>query len=160
MVAVFRIEPAGEVFPLRGDSPVALAGIAVSTHVTAQRNQRGGSDVNRVGAQRNRLDDVGGTANRPGRDKGNLLSNPFVSQPLVNNRQRQFNRDSDVVSNASRGGAGASAKAVDDNRVCARPRRSRRNRRRVVNRRNLDENRLRVVGRLFNRVNELAQVFN
>ena len=29
-----------------------------------------------------------------------------------------------------------------------------------MNRCNLDENRLRVVGRLFNRVNELAQVFN
>ena len=68
MVAVFRIEPSGEVFPLRCDSPVALASIAVSAHVTAQRNQRGGSDVNGVRAQGDRLDDVGGTANRPGRD--------------------------------------------------------------------------------------------
>ena len=160
MVAVFRIESAGEVFPLRGDSPVALASIAVSAHVTTQRDQRGGSDVNRVGAQRNRLDDVGGATNRPGRDKGNLLSNPLVAQPLVDNRQSQFDWDADVVTNASRGGAGASAKAVDNNRVRACARRSRRNRRRIVNRRNLDENRLRVVGRLFNRVNQLAQVFN
>ena len=76
-----------------------------------------------------------------------------MTEPPINCREREFYRYSDVVANARRSRARASAEAVYRDYVRARTRNAGRDSRDIVNCRYLDDDRLFVFGRFLDREN-------
>ncbi|MPM96032.1 hypothetical protein SDC9_143188 [bioreactor metagenome] len=54
-----RVEALNEFVALRGDAPVALAGVARAAHMAAHGDKRGAGDIHGVGAERDGLDNIG-----------------------------------------------------------------------------------------------------
>ena len=86
-----------EIGALRRYAPVALAGVAASAQVAAHGKQRGGCDINRVGAERYRLYDVCAGTDRTADDDGNVVSYALVAQALIDARKRKLDRNADVI---------------------------------------------------------------
>ena len=83
-----------------------------------------------------------------------------MAESRIHRSQRQFNRDADVIADAGRRSARAAAEAVDGDDVRAGTRNAGRNRRDVMHRRNLDNDRLCVPRRFLERENQLAQILD
>ncbi len=160
MVHHFGIQPFRQIGTLSCDSPVAAARVTVAAHVTADRNEGARRDVHSIRTQRDCFYDIGTAAHRSRRDKGNLMTNSFVTQPLIDDRQRQFNRNPHIVAYTSRSRTRSAAETIDDNRVRTRSSRSGCNGGRVVNGCDFHKDRLLVVGGFFQCENQLTQVLN
>ena len=117
--ADLRVQPRGQFRPLCRDSPAAAAALAGAAKMTAHGQKGGSRDTTGIRAERDSLDYVRGGANAAAGDDGYPISDAFIAQPLVHSRQRQFNRNADIVANACRRRAGAAAKTVDGDDIRA-----------------------------------------
>ncbi len=159
-VADLRIQALDQIRALGCDTPVASANLAGAAQVTPERNQRRGRNIDRIRAERDGLDHICRIADAAPGDQRDLVADPLPAQAFIHRRQGQFNRDADIVADPGRRGAGAAAEAVDRDDVRAAARNAARNGRHIVNRRDFDDNRLFVLRRLLERIDQLTQVFN
>ena len=102
----------------RGAAELLVLG-GVAGMVVAQRDQRGGADRDRVGAQRQRLGDVGAGADAAGDDQLHLAVHSEFLQRLHGLRDGGQRRDADVLDEHLLGGGGAALHAVDHDDVGA-----------------------------------------
>src|SRR5699024_2669129 len=107
-----------------------------------------------------RLDDVRARTHGAADEDGDVVADALFAQARVDLGERQFDGDAHVVADAGGRRARASAEAVDGDDVRPAPRDAARDRRRVVHRRDLDDDRLLVFRRLFEGIDELLQVLD
>ncbi len=111
---------------LGGDAPRAPPGVAPLAERAAQRQQRRRAERHRVRAQRDRLRRIRrSTGCRPPRSAETWLRMPFVPQLLIDHRERDLDRDAEVVADHRRRRPGAAAETVEVDDVRARPGRCR-----------------------------------
>ena len=128
--------------------------------MAAEREQRAGRDVTRVRAECDRFEQIGRIADRAADHDRDLVADALVAQALVDCRERQLDRDADVVADTGRGCACAAAVAVNADDVRTRAGHAGGDRCDVVHRCDLDHDRLFVLGCFFQGVNQLAQVLD
>ena len=128
--------------------------------MAAEREQRAGRDVARVRAECDRFEQVGRVADRAADHDRDLVADALVAQALVDRRERQLDRDADVVADTGRGCACAAAVAVDADDIRTRAGNAGGDCCDVVHRRDLDHDRLFVLGRFLEREHQLAQVLD
>ena len=128
--------------------------------MAAEREQRAGCDVAGVRSERDGFEQVGRVADRAADHDRYLVADAFIAQALVDCCERQLDRDADVVADAGRRRARAASVAVNADDVRARAGNAGRNRRDVVHGRDLDHDRLFVLGRFLEREHQLAQVLD
>ena len=95
--------------------------LLVERRVAVQRDQRRGADRDRIGAQRQRLGDVGAAADAARDDQLHLAVHVQLLQRLDRLADRRQGRDADVLDEHVLGRAGAALHAVEHDRVGARP---------------------------------------
>ena len=127
--------------------------------MATKRQQRRRSNVTGIRAQSQRFDHVRGTAYGPADDQRNVPPDAFIPEALINGCQRQLNGDAHVVTDAGGGSAGAAAKSVDGDNICAAACDAAGNGGNIVHRRHLYDDGLFVPRRLLQRKNELPQIF-
>ena len=93
--------------------------LLVERRVAAQRDQRRGADRDRVGAQRQRLGDVGAAADAARDDQLHLAVHVELLQRLDRLAHRRQRRDADVLDEHVLRRAGAALHAVDHDHVGA-----------------------------------------
>ena len=158
--ALFRVEAGNEFGTLGRDSPVAGSALAVAAKVTSERDERCGSHVARVRAERDRFYHVRRRADTSADDERNVVSYTLVAKTLIDRREREFDGNTYVIADTRGSRSRPAAKSVDRDYVRAAARDSACDRRDVMNSRHLDDNGLFVVGRFFKRVHELAQILD
>src|SRR5660397_24978 len=94
-----RIQPAGEIRPLRADPPGATARIALMAHVTAQSHQGHSPDRTGIGTQGYGLGHVCGAADAPRGHYGGPAANAFVPQTLVHHGNSYLYGNAHVIPN-------------------------------------------------------------
>ena len=83
-----------------------------------------------------------------------------MAESRIHRSQREFNRNADVIADAGGRSARAAAETVDGDDIRAGARNAGRNRRDVMHRRNLNDDRLGVPRRFLERENQLAQILD
>ena len=154
------IQPLDEFGTLGRNAPITLARMTTAAQVTPEREQRRRRNRNRVRAQRDRLDHVRARTNASAHHQRNFAADPFLAQALVHARKGEFHGNAHVVPDPRRRRARAPAESVDRNDVRAAPRNAARDRRNVVHRRDFDDDGLLIPRRLFERIDELAQILD
>ncbi len=157
--APLGVDAARELGLLRREAPRAAAGVTALAEVAAERHERRRADGDDVGAERDRLGHVGRGADRAGRDDRCLVADALVAQALVDDGDRDLDRDADVVADDRRRRTGAAPEAVEVDVVGTGAHDAARDGGDVVHGGDLDADRL-VAGRLLERVDELAQVLD
>ena len=158
--ALVGVKPCDKLRALRRNPPVAFSTVTARAEMTAERKQRRRPDIYRVGAERHRLDDVRARTNASSRDNGHPRADSLLAQPCVHACKRKLNRDSHIVADLRGRGARSAAISVDGDDVRTAARDAARNRRDIVNGRHLDDDRLFIFRRLFERIYQLAQILN
>ena len=128
--------------------------------MTAEGQKRRRADVARVRAERDRLHEVGRRTYRARRDDGNVVAYPLFAKARIHARERKFDGNAHIVADTGGRGARAAAEPVDGDDVRPAPRDAAGDRRAVVHRRDLHDDGLFVTRRLFQRIDELAEVFD
>ena len=145
LVADVRVKALHKVGALGCDAPVALAGLAASAQMAAERQKCRRADVASICTERDGLDNIGAGANGAADNERNRVADAFIAQALIDRCEGKFNRDADVIADARRRCARAAAEAVDGDDVRAAACNAGRNGCNVVHRRNLDDDGLFVV---------------
>ena len=130
-----RIEPRGQLRVLRGDAgriaalvPVVVGAgggaelavfVLVARIVVAERDQRRGADRHRVGAERQRLGDVGAVADAARDDELHLAVHAEILQRLHGRADRGERRDADMLDEHVLRRRGAALHAVEHHHVGA-----------------------------------------
>ena len=149
-----------EVGALGRDAPVAFAALAGAAEVTAEREQGGGRDIAGVGAERDGFHHVRCAPDRAADDERHVVADPLVAQPLIHRGERQFDRDADVVADPGRRGAGPAPEPVDRDDVRAAAGDPAGDGGDIVDGGDLDDHRLPVPRRLFERKDQLPEVLD
>ena len=103
---------------LRRDADRAVVGVARAHAQAADRLDRAVRDRDRVGAERERLGEVGRVAQAAGDDQRDVAPAALIEVP-ASACERRDRRHRDVVAEQQRRGAGAAAAAVEDDVVDA-----------------------------------------
>ena len=111
-------QPRAEVRLLRRDADRAVVGVARAHAEAADRLDRAVGDRDRVGAERERLGEVGGVAQTAGDHERDVAPAALIEMP-AGAGERRDRRDRDVVAEQQRRGAGAAAATVEDDVVDA-----------------------------------------
>ena len=113
LIADVRVEALHKVGTLGCDAPVALAGLAASAQMAAERQKCRRADVARICTERDGLDNIGAGANGAADNERNLVADAFIAQALIDRCEGKLNRDADVIADARRRRARAAAETVD-----------------------------------------------
>ena len=154
------IKSLNKVGTLCSDTPVALAGLAGTAEVTSECKNGSRCDVASIRTESHSLDNVGRTSYGTATDEGNIVSDAFVAQSLVNACECEFDRDTHVIADPCRSGTRAASETVDSDYIRAASGDSARDGCDVMNCRNLDDDGLFVFGRFFKREDELSEVLD
>ena len=87
--------------------------------MAAQGEQGSSGHVTGVGAERNRLYNIGRIADAAAGYERYPVADPFISESLVNGCQRQFDRDTDMIPDSGGGSPGAAAESVNGDDIGA-----------------------------------------
>ena len=124
--------------------------------MAAEREQRRGADIAGVRAEGDGLDDIGGGANTAACDERNAAADALVAQALVHGGERKLDGDADVIADARGRGARTAAVAVDGDDVRAAAGDAAGDGGDVMHRRDLHNDRLFILRRFLERIDELA----
>ena len=83
LIADVRVEALHKVGALGCDAPVALAGLAASAQMAAERQKCRRADVARICTERDGLDNIGAGANGAADDERNLVADALIAQALI-----------------------------------------------------------------------------
>ena len=104
---------------LRGDPPVTLAALTRAAEMTPKSQKRGCCNITGVRSKGYCFYHIGSAADTAACYERNVISDSFITKPLIHCRQSELYRDSHIVAYSGRSGAGASAEAVDSDNVRA-----------------------------------------
>ncbi len=156
----FGIEPGDKFRFLRRDPPCAVPPVTGAADPAAHCNERRSPDVDRICAKADRLCDIGTLPDAAACDDGDLVPDPLLPEFCIHACDRRLDRDADMVPEYPGGGSCAATETVNHDRIRRRPGNPGGNRRRVVDRRDLDKDRLLPLGRFLEAPHELLQVFD
>src|SRR5699024_5790721 len=100
-------------------APVAFAGLTGAAKMTAKCKKCGCCDIACICAKGNGFDDIRCTADGTADNKRNIVADTLITQTLINRCERQFNRNTDIISNSCRSSTRAAAEAVNRDNIRA-----------------------------------------
>ena len=128
--------------------------------MASESQQRRRCNIARIRAERNRLYHIRCASYTSADNKRNIVSYTLISESLVNACQRKLNRNTHVISYSCRGCTRAAPESVYCDNIRTAARYAACDSGNIMNRRNLYYNRFFILCRLFERINELAQILD
>ena len=128
--------------------------------MAAHSEQRRRTDVHRVRAQRDGLDQIGRAADGTAHDQRDLVADALLAQSGIDRGECKLDRNAHIIADACRGCARAAAPAVDRDDIRTRPGNARGDGRDVMHGCHLDDDGLAVAGRLLERKDQLSQILD
>ena len=154
------IQPLHKLRALGRNTPVAFSALTGTAKMAAEGKQCRCSNIAGIRAKRDGLHDVRCAADAAADNNGNAVADSFVTESLINSRQGEFNRDTNVIADTCRCCARAAAEPVNRNDVRTAAGNAAGNGSNVMDSGNLDDDRFSVFGSLFERKDELTKIFN
>ena len=158
--AYFRINALGQPEVGGANAPGALAGVALLADMAAQRDESGGADVNGVSAEGDSLSDIAAATDASRDNERSLMPDALLPQTTVHRGERQLNGDANVIADYLGRGAGCPAQSVDNHDIRPAADDTAGDGGSIMHGGNFYRYRLGIVGRLFERINKLRQVFD
>ena len=76
--------------------------MTAAAEVAAERQQRAGCDIARIGAEHDSFDNIRTAADAAAHDERYIIADALIAQTLVDAGKRQLNRDTHVVADSGR----------------------------------------------------------
>ena len=138
------------------NTPVAFTCLTGSAKMTTEGKQSGSSNITGVGTESDRFNYITCTAYRTAYNQRNIISDTFIAKSLVNRRKGKFNGNTYIIAYSCGSRTGTAAETVNGNNIGAASCNTAGNGSNIMNRRNLNNNRLFIFCCLFKGENKLS----